>query len=74
MLRVIIRRIFDRASEAETLDQSLRLLNTLSAATLNLARLYKINHVITSSGNPLDATLDEIIAELTKELDLKVDC
>ena len=66
MLRVLIRRVMERAQDVQDLDQALRLLNTLSLATANLSRLVKTQHLISTDFSEFDATVDDVISELVE--------
>jgi len=66
MLRVLIRRVMELARDVQDLDQALRLLSTLSLATANLSRLVKTQRLISSDFSEFDATVDEVISELTE--------
>jgi hypothetical protein len=54
------------ARDVQDLDQALRLLSTLSLATANLSRLVKTQRLISSDFSEFDATVDEVISELTE--------
>jgi uncharacterized protein YjcR len=72
MLRLIIRRVVQLAAQAESLDQLLRLLNTLSHATANLGRLMKIQYALTGGRTDFDRDLEDILFELNKEWGLDI--
>jgi len=66
MLRVLIRRVMELAQDIQNLDEALRLLSTLSLATANLSRLVKTQRMFSSNFSEFNATVDEVISELTE--------
>ena len=69
MLRLIIRRVIDRASEAETFDQLLRYLTTLSMATAQLSRLLRTQRLLVGEVNQIEESLKQVLQDLNQDLD-----
>ena len=71
MLRLIIRRVIDRAGEAETFDQLLRYLTTLSMATAQLSRLLRTQRLLVGEVNQIEESLKQVLQELNQEIDFE---
>ena len=73
MLRVQIRRVFDRSSEIDNLEQATYLLRILALAVGRLAALLRVQSLYgLSPADEHQLAFDEALSELVEELDLSV--
>ena len=69
MLRLVIRRVVDQASEVQDLDQLLRYLSTLSHATAQLSRLLRTQRLLIGEVNQIEDALKQALHELDNSPD-----
>ncbi len=79
MLRVVIRRAFTLATQlnpeseeqAANLKQAIRLVDTLSAASLRLGTLLKMQQALGDTSGEITAAISQALREVAKEMGVK---
>jgi len=67
MLRLVISRVVERAGDAQSFDQLLRYLSTLSHATAQLSRLIRTQTLLVGEVNQIEEALKQAIYLLENE-------
>jgi len=73
VLRVLARRIFEHAGQAQTVEQLISVSAALGKLSLIISSLLKSQHLMSSSpSNAFNSAVDQAISELTHELGLSL--
>jgi hypothetical protein len=73
VLRVVVRRLIQLIKISESVPELTSLITTLSTLTGNLGRLIHVYSVVSPKKSEGDRLLDEVLAKLTRELNLDSD-
>jgi len=68
MLRVNIRRCIEFSDPVTTLSEAMKLLRTLSLASIALARLIKTQYFLASGTDPISELINQLLDDLQVEL------
>ena len=72
MLRLYIRRVLSLAGRTQTLRESLDTVRAISLAATSLTRLLKAHKLLYGPPDELEALINQAIAEVNEEWDLKL--